>query len=475
MAEKEKFLTSIYLIIKNDKGQILLQRRKGSKLWPGYLALPAGHVDKNENVYDAAQREAKEELNIKIDTKNIIDTFVVNRTNKLLDPYWDIYFEISCYDGKITINEPNKCSELKWCSIYDLPLDMISFEREAIKNNLNGIKFSVIHDENAGVEKVAKGDDAFDKELIRLFNEVQNNDSLSLDKKYYDVYRALKENVSFFDVKKRILQLFEIKEMEYYTKEVNGQLRKYIEEKVFPEYSKNDRGHGIIHVNEVIRRAFALNETFYKLNPKVEKKLDLNMIYAIASWHDYGKYKEKELEKPHALIAAQEFYNDKKMSEFFTDEERTIIKEAIEDHGHSKDMSQVRSEYGKLISSADRNTTIEMVFMRSFFVARGDGKNSRKNDVIEDYLDFTINRLSKRYSDENPENMFYDDRLYYEFFLKEMRSLLNNPEEFKKLYCEVNGITDRTKHVRDYDGVDDDVMFSANINSNVDKVKILNK
>ena len=46
--EKEKFLSSVYLIIKNYDGEILLQRRQGTKLWPGFLALPAGHIDENE-------------------------------------------------------------------------------------------------------------------------------------------------------------------------------------------------------------------------------------------------------------------------------------------------------------------------------------------------------------------------------------------------------------------------------------------
>ena len=53
---KENFLSSIYLIIKNEKGEILLQRRKGTKLWCGFLALPAGHVDLGENVYEAMMR-----------------------------------------------------------------------------------------------------------------------------------------------------------------------------------------------------------------------------------------------------------------------------------------------------------------------------------------------------------------------------------------------------------------------------------
>lgn len=77
--EKEKFLSSVYMIIRNEKNDILLQRRQGTKLWPGFLALPAGHIDQGENAYDALVREAKEELGIELSLNDIIDTFVVNR------------------------------------------------------------------------------------------------------------------------------------------------------------------------------------------------------------------------------------------------------------------------------------------------------------------------------------------------------------------------------------------------------------
>ncbi len=146
--EKEKFLSSIYLIIRNDKQQVLLQRRQGTKLWPGFLALPAGHIDEGENAYEAAIREAKEELGITIKIEDIIDTFVVNRKNKSLPSYYDVYFEISSYLGNISIMEKDKCSELVWADIDNLPDDVIDFEKEAINNNLNGIKFSVTYADN---------------------------------------------------------------------------------------------------------------------------------------------------------------------------------------------------------------------------------------------------------------------------------------------------------------------------------------
>ena len=146
--EREKFLSSVYLIVKNENGEVLLQRRQGTKLWPGYLALPAGHIDVGENAYEAVVREAQEELGIIVSVEDIVDTFVVNRKNKSLPPYYDVYFEISNYLGKIKINEPEKCSELVWCSLTKLPNDMIDFEKEAIENNAKGIKFSVNYADN---------------------------------------------------------------------------------------------------------------------------------------------------------------------------------------------------------------------------------------------------------------------------------------------------------------------------------------
>ena len=146
--EREKFLSSIYLIIKNDNGEILLQRRQDTELWPGFLALPAGHIDEGENAYEAAIREAKEELDIDIRIEDIVDTFVANRKNKSLSSYYDVYFELSRYSGEIKINEPNKCSELIWSNIDNLPEDMIDFEKEAILKNREGIKFSCIYADN---------------------------------------------------------------------------------------------------------------------------------------------------------------------------------------------------------------------------------------------------------------------------------------------------------------------------------------
>ena len=275
--------------------------------------------------------------------------------------------------------------------------------------------------------------------LKEAFEELKKqNSNMSLDELLYEVYNKVKDdyNESFDVVRNMILEENGINELEYYTKNVNPELKKYIIENIFPEYEKNDGGHNLAHILEVIRRSFALNDTF-KLG------LDDNMIYAIASCHDWGKYIDHET---HHLIAAKNFISDEGMKKFFNDEDRKTIMEAIEDHRSSKE-DEPRSTYGKLISSADRNTRIEIVFIRSFFVAH----ERMPEENIEDYLNYTIKRLSKKYDEENPENMFYEDETYKEF-IKDMRDLLKREEDFKKRYCEVNHITSRNNRVMDEPG-----------------------
>ena len=127
------FKSAVHMIITKDN-KILLQKRKGSKLWPGYYALPAGHIDEGENQYDALVREAYEELGIDLDPKKILSNYAVLRRNyfeidgKQLEPYIDYYFEIREYKGIPKIIEEDKCEELIWADINNLPEPFINYE-----------------------------------------------------------------------------------------------------------------------------------------------------------------------------------------------------------------------------------------------------------------------------------------------------------------------------------------------------------
>ena len=130
---KELFKGAVHMIIEKDN-KILVQKRIGSKLWPNFYALPAGHIDNGESQYEALVREAKEELGIDIIIDNNTKEYLVLRRNffkiddKQLEPYIDIYFEINNYIGEPKIMEKDKCSELIWVDKDQLPYPFINYQ-----------------------------------------------------------------------------------------------------------------------------------------------------------------------------------------------------------------------------------------------------------------------------------------------------------------------------------------------------------
>ena len=190
---------------------------------------------------------------------------------------------------------------------------------------------------------------------------------------------------------------------------VSSELQKYIEENIFPEYSKNDIGHSIGHIKYVINRSFELI---------IENKLDVNydMVYTIAAYHIDSKNHEK--------VSAEIMYQDDNLKNFFNDEERIIIKEAIEDHRASS-KTEPRSIYGKIVSSADRNNTIEDCLERTYTYGKRLNPDCTDDELFERAYDVLVNKFG-----ENGYAKFYFKDKKYETFLKQIRALLKNKEKY---------------------------------------------
>ena len=133
-------------------------------------------------------------------------------------------------------------------------------------------------------------------------------------------------------------------------KGINRELKKYIEENIFPKYNKF-YAHGMMHINAVIENMMMLAE-YYDLNK--------NMAYVIACYHDSGLGVDRENhEKESGKILA----NDMELKEYFTNEEIQIMKEAIEDHRGSRKI-RPRNFYGECISDSDRDFDISILARR---------------------------------------------------------------------------------------------------------------
>ena len=200
-------------------------------------------------------------------------------------------------------------------------------------------------------------------------------------------------------------------------KNINPGLKKYIEEKLFPQYNQNEEGHGINHIKDVIRRSFDLIE-------QNELKLDSNMVYVIAAYHDIGHHIDA---KNHEKVSAEIMSKDERLKDFFDEEQLQIIKESIEDHRASSKL-EPRSIYGKLVSSADRNNTVEQCLERSYYYGKKVNPEFTERELYERAfehlnLKFGINGYAK----------FYLKDLEYEKFLKNIREILQDKEEFCKI------------------------------------------
>jgi len=138
--KKERFQlrAAVYLILVKSN-QVLLSRRFNTGYMDGSYSLIAGHLDGNETVSEAIIREAFEEAKIKVDKDDLIPATVIHRMSDV--EYVDFFFVLDKWVGTPTIGEPDKCDDLSWFSIDNLPDNLLPYVREAFENYKNKISF----------------------------------------------------------------------------------------------------------------------------------------------------------------------------------------------------------------------------------------------------------------------------------------------------------------------------------------------
>ncbi len=206
---------------------------------------------------------------------------------------------------------------------------------------------------------------------------------------------------------------------------INKKLKDYIEKNIFPCYDKNDLGHNIDHIKYVIDRSLKFASMVDNIN--------YDMVYTIAAYHDIGHYIDA---KNHEKISSDMLLADSNLKRFFNDEQIKIMSEAVYDHRASME-TEPRSIYGKIVSSADRNTLIDNILKRTYAYRLKHNPDYNLEQIIEDSRQHVIDKFGKKgYASEK---MYFDDPDYKKF-LKEISSLAENKDLFKEKYLEVNKI-----------------------------------
>lgn len=196
---------------------------------------------------------------------------------------------------------------------------------------------------------------------------------------------------------------------------VNIELKTYIENSIFPEYSKNEEGHSLKHINTVIERSFKLARDY---------DVNFNIVYTVASYHDIGHHINKD---KHETISAEIMFEDSNLTKWFSNEERIIIKEAIEDHRASSS-HEPRSIYGKIISSADRTIiNIDETIRRTYLY----GKKHEKEYSHEQLVNRVYTHLSEKYGENGYAKCYIKDE-EFECAINKLREMLKDKDSFIK-------------------------------------------
>lgn len=127
MTERHMTRQAVFIVIRNEKNEILLQQRANTGYLDGYWDLPSGHIECGESLRDCAARELKEEVDVVVLPEDLtlihVEQFFVEKD------YVNYTFEAKNWSGEPKIGEPEKCSAIGWFAVNALPDNCVNAVR----------------------------------------------------------------------------------------------------------------------------------------------------------------------------------------------------------------------------------------------------------------------------------------------------------------------------------------------------------
>lgn len=146
--ERNKAVPASYVIFERE-GKILLGKRQNTTYYDGWYGLPAGHVEFNELPKEAAIREAKEEVGLDVNKEDLEFVHLEYRiAHDETGDRTDNFFRARKWRGEPKIIEADKCTDLQWFDINNLPENMIHHEKQVLEKIRVGIIYSEVNKEH---------------------------------------------------------------------------------------------------------------------------------------------------------------------------------------------------------------------------------------------------------------------------------------------------------------------------------------
>lgn len=125
--ERFKQIGTTHLFLFKD-GKILMSKRANTGWGDGKYSVVAGHIEENETAKEAIIREAKEEAGIDISELEV--AHVMHRHEG--DYRIDFFFTAKEWKSEPVNMEPEKCDDLSWFSLDELPENMLPYVKKAL-------------------------------------------------------------------------------------------------------------------------------------------------------------------------------------------------------------------------------------------------------------------------------------------------------------------------------------------------------
>ena len=208
-------------------------------------------------------------------------------------------------------------------------------------------------------------------------------------------------------------------------------LVEFVETQILPQYAAFDKAHNMEHVTRVIRRSLDLAR---------KTGADLDMAYAIAAYHDLGLSGPRAI---HHLTSGKILLADARLKRWFTPQQLTVMKEAVEDHRASSSHAP-RSIYGKIVAEADRDLEPEVVFRRT--IEYGIEHYPEKSP--EEHWERFMEHMQNKYSEHGYIKLWIPGSPN-EQHQKTIQKLIQEPEKLRSIFdklfqeeCQEEGLSD---------------------------------
>ncbi|WP_374216161.1 NUDIX domain-containing protein [Frankia sp. R82] len=130
------------LVLVLRESHVLLTLRAGEIYGAGWWALPSGRVEPAEDVVSTVVRELDEEIGLTVDATDVAFAGVTHALPPDHEPRIGFGFTVRRFTGEPTIREPDRCAELRWYPLDELPARTLPYTREIVRLHQQAEPFS---------------------------------------------------------------------------------------------------------------------------------------------------------------------------------------------------------------------------------------------------------------------------------------------------------------------------------------------